>query len=51
MKGSSIVRGRGRSRKTIGKTIKKDLEFNGLIVNMIYDRTFWCCLIHVTDPN
>ena len=38
MEGSLIVRGRERSRKTIGETIKRYLDVNGLNVNMIYDR-------------
>ena len=33
-RGSPIARGRGRIRKTIGETIKRDLN-----VNMIYDIT------------
>ena len=39
MEGSLIARGRGRPRKTIGETIKRDLNVNDLNVNMIYDRT------------
>ena len=39
MKGILIVRGRGRPRRIISATIKKDLDFNILIVNMVYDRT------------
>lgn len=35
---SLIASGRGRSRKTIDKTIEKDLEVNGLFRDMIYDR-------------
>lgn len=34
MKDSKIVRGRGRPKKTIGQTIKKELEINGLFINM-----------------
>ena len=35
---SSIVRGRERSkRKFIGKIIKRDLDFNNLNINTIYD--------------
>ena len=30
MEGNPIDRGRGRLRKTIGKTIKRDLDFNVL---------------------
>ena len=29
---------------------KEDLDFDGLNVNMIYDKAQWHCLIHVTDP-
>ena len=47
MEGSLIVRGRGRPRKIIAETIKRNLGFNGLNVNMIYDRTLWRYLIHV----
>ena len=50
MDGSSIARGNGRSRKTIGETIKRDIGVNGLNVNMICDRTLWQRLIHVVDP-
>ena len=39
MEGSSIARGRGRPRKVIGETIKKDLDFSALTVDMIYDGT------------
>ena len=46
---SPIVRGKGRSRKTIDKTIK-DLDLNGLFADVIHDRTQWYCLIHVVDP-
>lgn len=36
MEGSPIVR--ERPRKTIGQTIKKVLDLNGLYLSMIYDR-------------
>ena len=39
IKGSSIVKDRGRYRKTIGETIKRDLNFIGLNVDKIYDKT------------
>jgi len=45
-----ITRGRGRHRKTIRETIRKDLEINELEKNMVFDRTLWRCLIHVADP-
>jgi len=37
MKESQIRRGRGRPRKTIRETIRKDLEPNELDPNMVYD--------------
>jgi len=43
-------RGRGRPRKTIRETIRKDLEVNELDTNLVYDRTLWRNLIHVADP-
>jgi len=48
--GGEITWGRGRPRKIIKKTIKKDLEINELDKNMVYDRTLWHRLIHVADP-
>jgi len=50
MEESQIRRSRGRPRKTIRETIWKDLEVNELDSNMVYDRTLWRNLIHVTDP-
>ena len=50
MKGSLVTRGRGRPRKTIGETVKRDLNVNDLSINMIYDRALWSHLIYVTDP-
>ena len=38
MEDSLIVNGRRRPTKTIVETIKRDLNFNGSNVNMIYDR-------------
>ena len=39
IEGSPIVRGRERSKKKfIGKIIKRDLDFNSLNINPIYDR-------------
>jgi hypothetical protein len=46
----SQIRSRERPRKTIRETIWKDLEVNELDPNMVYDRTLWRNLIHVTDP-
>jgi biotin operon repressor len=51
MEGNSITRGRGKSRKTIGKTIKEYLEVNGLDIKMIYNRNLSCRLSHLVDPN
>lgn len=39
MDDSSIVRDRGRRRKTIGQIIKRDLDLNSLSSYMIHDRT------------
>ena len=50
MENSPIIRGRRRPRKTMDKTVKKDLYLNGLSINMIYDRIQWCLLIHVANP-
>jgi len=49
MEYSQIARSRGRLRKTIRETIKKDLDINELDRDMIYDRTLGHCLIHVDD--
>jgi hypothetical protein len=49
MEGGQITRGRGRPRKTIRETIKKDLEINELEKDMVLDRTLRRCLIHVAD--
>lgn len=38
MDDSSIVRDRGRRRKTIGQIIKRDLDLNSLSSYMIHDR-------------
>jgi len=47
---SQIRRGKGRTRKIIRETIRKDLEVNELDPNMISDRTLWRNLVHVADP-
>ena len=36
--GSPIATGRGKSRKTIFETIEKDFDFNGLSIEMTYDK-------------
>ena len=38
MEGSPITRGKGRHRKIICGTIKKDLDVNDLNVNIIYNK-------------
>ena len=45
-----IIRGRGRPKKTIQETIRKDLAINNLTVNMCKDRTCWRQLTHIADP-
>lgn len=50
MEGSQIPRSRGRPKKTITETIKKDLEINELEKDMVFDRPLWRRLIHVADP-
>jgi hypothetical protein len=47
---SLFLRGRGKLVRTIGQTIKRDIDFNGLSLDLIHDdRTLWrCrCLIHI----
>lgn len=49
---SSIIRGRRRRRKlrkTISRTIKRDLELNGLLLDLIHNRELWCFLIYKAD--
>jgi predicted transcriptional regulator len=50
MEDSPITRGKGRTRKTIRKTIRKDLGINELDPNMVYDKTLQRNLIHVANP-
>jgi len=50
MEESQVRRGRGRHKKTIRKTVRKDLEVNELDSNLVYDITLWRHLIHVADP-
>lgn len=38
MEDSLILRGKERQRKTLGATIKRDLNSYGLSLNMIHDR-------------
>ncbi|KAF1865663.1 hypothetical protein Lal_00005040 [Lupinus albus] len=49
MEVSPIRKGNEKPRKTIGETIKKDLEINVLPMNMIYDRALWHRSIHVAN--
>lgn len=44
-----IIVARDRRRKTIGETIKKDLEVNDFTMDMFYDRQLWHRVIHVAD--
>jgi len=37
MEESHVKRGRGRLRKTIRETVRKDLEVNELDPNLVYD--------------
>jgi len=39
MERNQITRGRGKPRKTIIKTIEKDLEINKLEKDMVFNRT------------
>ena len=39
MEGILVAKGRGKPRKTIGKTTNKDLDLNYLYINMVYDKT------------
>ena len=50
MEGSNVTRGRGKPRKTIGETVKRDLHVDSLTINTIYDRVLWYRLIYVIDP-
>lgn len=49
--GSLIVIGKEKPRKTINQTIKSDLDFNDLSLDLIHDRTLWGRLIHIAIPN
>ena len=50
MPSSLVIRGRGRPKRTIDETIRRDLKFNDLNENMVFDRTLWRRMIHVADP-
>jgi len=51
IEGSQITRGRGRPKRTIRETIKKDLEINELEKDKVFDRTLTlfdlCSLPHI----
>ena len=34
----------------MGEVIKRFLDFNVLTVDLVYDKTLWRHLIHVTNP-
>ena len=33
-----------RPRETLGETVRKDLDLNGVSEDMVYDRSKWYCL-------
>ncbi|KAM1358540.1 hypothetical protein ACFXTH_045642 [Malus domestica] len=43
-------RGRGRPRKTLEETLRKDLEYLDLTENMTQNRAQWRSRIHIADP-
>ncbi|KAM2298110.1 hypothetical protein ACFXTI_000109 [Malus domestica] len=43
-------RGKGRPRKTLEETLRKDLELLDLMEDMIQNRAQWRSRIHVADP-
>ncbi|CAN6700901.1 unnamed protein product [Malus baccata var. baccata] len=43
-------RGRGRPRKTLEETLKKDIEYLDLTEDMTQDRAQWRSKIHIADP-
>ena len=49
MEESRIKRGRGRHKKTIRETIRKDVKVSELDPNMVLDRILWRNLIHIID--
>jgi len=51
MEESHVKRGRGRPKKTIRETIRKDSDVNELDSNLVYDRTLCRNLIRVADPS
>ncbi|KAM2855648.1 hypothetical protein PS2_000098 [Malus domestica] len=43
-------RGRGRPRKTLEETLRKDLEYLDRTENMTQNRAQWRSRIHIADP-
>ncbi|CAN6714712.1 unnamed protein product [Malus baccata var. baccata] len=43
-------RGRGRPRKTLEETLRKDLEYLDLMDDMTQNREQWRSRIHIADP-
>ncbi|KAM2694147.1 hypothetical protein EV2_008244 [Malus domestica] len=43
-------RGRGRPKKTLEETLRKDLEYLDLTKDMTQDRAQWRSKIHIVDP-
>ncbi|KAM1053011.1 hypothetical protein PS2_000542 [Malus domestica] len=41
--------GRGRTRKTLEETLRKDLEYLDLTEDMTQNRAQWCSKIHIAD--
>lgn len=51
MTDSSIIRDKEWLRKIMGQTIKKDLELNNLLLDMIHIRALWLILSLLTAPS
>lgn len=49
MEDTPIAKGKGSLRKIKVQNIKKELDLNSLSLDMIFNKTLLCCLIHVTD--
>ncbi|CAN6585776.1 unnamed protein product [Malus baccata var. baccata] len=46
----SEPQGRGRPRKTLEETLRKDLEYLDLTEDMTQNRAQWRSRIHIADP-
>ncbi|KAM1778538.1 hypothetical protein ACFX12_040021 [Malus domestica] len=44
------LRGRGRPRKTLEETLRKDFEYLNLTDDMTQNRAQWRSMIHIADP-